>query len=395
MSKLEELIQQLCPDGVEFKELGEVVDIQRGRRLTKDMLSSEEQYPVFHGGIEPLGCYGQSNRKANTVMVINVGASAGKVGYSFVDFWSSDGCYCIENSELLVNRFVYYALLCSEDILRSKVRVAGIPTLDALVVKKIQIPIPSLPIQQEIVTILDKFKLLEAELEAELEVRKKQYEYYRNELLNFDGKEVEWKMLGNVTEIYDGTHQTPKYTEDGVKFVSVENIKALYYSKKCISKIDYERLYKAKPKLDDVFMTRIGSIGVCALVDKEEDLAYYVTLTLIRPNQKYIKSKYLKYIIESSIGQKELLKRTLVNATPIKINLGEIGKINIPVPPIAEQERFIRILDKFDALVNDISVGLPAEIEARKKQYEYYRGKLLDFKALTNLTDKGVEIAPL
>lgn len=172
---------------VEWKTLGEVCQVIRGKRLTKNQLSEDEQYPVFHGGLEPLGFYGLSNRTANKVMVINVGASAGTVGFSFVDFWSSDGCFCIENSNILISRYLYYALVCQENILRSKVRVAGIPTLDAMVVEKIQIPIPPLSEQERIVGILDKFDALaNTELPAEIDARRKQYEYYREKLLTFE-----------------------------------------------------------------------------------------------------------------------------------------------------------------------------------------------------------------
>ena len=191
MNKIEKLIEELCPQGVEFKALGEVFQILRGKRLTKKQLSDDEKYPVYHGGLEPLGHYGRSNRIANTVMVINVGASAGTVGFSSVDFWSSDGCFCIGHSDLVISRYIYYVLLCHENTLRSKVRVAGIPTLDANAVKCIQIPIPPLAIQKEIVKILDNFTRLEAELEAELEARKKQYEYYRNQLLTFNPLELQ------------------------------------------------------------------------------------------------------------------------------------------------------------------------------------------------------------
>src|SRR5690554_4586311 len=101
MSYLEKLLNGV---EVEWKTLGEVTKVLRGRRLTRDQLSENEKFPVFHGGLEPLGFYGNSNRPAHSVMIINVGASAGTVGYSDKDFWSSDGCYCIEHIEILNNK---------------------------------------------------------------------------------------------------------------------------------------------------------------------------------------------------------------------------------------------------------------------------------------------------
>ena len=117
--------------GVGWKALGEVSNVLCGKRLTKNQLSDSEQFPVFHGGLDPLGYYGQGNRPSNTVMIINVGASAGTLVYSAVDFWSSDGCFCIEHTDSLNDRFLYYALISHQQLLRSRVRVAWIPTLDA------------------------------------------------------------------------------------------------------------------------------------------------------------------------------------------------------------------------------------------------------------------------
>jgi len=187
-----------------------------------------------------------------------------------------------------------------------------------------------------------------------------------------DGVAVEWKNLGEVAKIYDGTHQTPKYTSSGVPFVSVQNIRNLYTTKKFISVDDFEK-YKYKPQKDDLFMTRIGDIGTCAVVENDEPLAYYVTLTLIRVDKNSILSKFLKYVIESHIGKSELYKRTLVHAAPIKINLGEIGKIIIPIPPLEIQAEIVRILDTF----TELTAELTAELTDRQKQYNYYRDRLL------------------
>ena len=186
--------------------------------------------------------------------------------------------------------------------------------------------------------------------------------------------------LGDICQVYDGTHQTPKYTNSGIKFVSVENINDLYSSQKFISISDYENNYKIKPQFDDVLMTRIGVIGKCAIVDKAEPLAYYVSLALLRPNTNKISSKFLKYFIESNVGQKELRRLTLVNAVPIKVNMGDISKVKIAVPPLEVQERIVKVLDNFDAICSDLGIGLPAEIEKRRQQYEYYRDRLLQFE---------------
>lgn len=108
MSKLQNLIERLCPEGVEYRKLGEIAEILRGRRLTKKELTDKAEFPVYHGGIEPIGYYTQNNRPANTVMIINVGASAGTVGYSDKPFWSSDGCYCIGKSKLISDRYLWF-----------------------------------------------------------------------------------------------------------------------------------------------------------------------------------------------------------------------------------------------------------------------------------------------
>ena len=283
--------------------------------------------------------------------------------------------------------------------------------------EKFSIQLPPLLLQNEIVEILDKFQAILSEtrglLPKEIEERQKQYEYYREKLLTFDvesGKQAskqaskqliansyfiilkeaakivgvsldscEYVELGEICDCYDGTHQTPKYVDNGVPFVSVENIKNIYNTKKYISYVAFDE-YKVKPQKGDLFMTRIGDIGTCAIIDSNEDLAYYVTLSLLRPNKKVLNSRFLKHMIESKYGKKELNKRILHTANPIKINLGDIPKIKLHLPPLPVQEYIVSILDKFDILVNDIKSGLPKEIEERKKQYEYYRERLLSFK---------------
>lgn len=393
MTKLEELINELCPDGVEYKELFKIAEVLRGNRITKKDLSENGKYPVMSGGTTFFGRYDDFNRNENTITIAQYG-SAGFVSFITEKFWANDVCYSIIPLDGIVNKYLYYALTNVQDELYSLTTKAIPACLPKERLNNIIIPVPPIEVQDEIVKILDNFTELTAEftaeLTAELTARQKQYAFYRDYLLDFSNEDVTKKIpdidcsqvktlrLDEVAQIYDGTHQTPNYKDSGIPFISVENIKDIYGSKKYISVEDFNK-YKIKPQINDVFMTRIGSIGDCAILDKQADLAYYVSLALIRPNTDIVISKYLKYVIESRFGRKELRKRTLVNAVPIKINKNDIGKIELPIPPLSVQENIVKILDRFDKLNNDMSEGLPAEIEARKKQYEYYRDTLLSF----------------
>lgn len=380
MKNLETLIQELCPDGVEFVKLGDCCSFKRGTTITaKNAIPGD--VPVLAGGQKPAYYHNEANRTGETIVVAGSGAYAGFVSYWTIPVFLSDS-FSVEPDDRLVVKFVYYFLKNIQQKIFATKKGSGVPHVHGSSIEKFEIPLPPIEVQTEIVRILDKFTSLEAELEAELDCRKRQYEYYRDKLLSFDnvgGQEVEWKKMSEVCEIYDGTHQTPKYQSGGIPFISVENIKDIYGSNKYISLEDYES-YKIKPKVGDVFMTRIGSIGVCTVFTKQADIAYYVSLALLRPNKEILDSRYLKHFIESAIGRKELGKRILHNAVPIKINKSDIGKVKLLIPSLEEQHRIVSILDRFESLTTSLQSGLPAEIAARRQQYEHYRDKLLTFK---------------
>lgn len=185
MSKLEKLIQQYCPDGVEYVRLGDILSVNRGKRLTKTQLSDDGKYYVYHGSKDtPLGKYSQFNVKGNTTIVVNTGGIGG-VKYCNEDFWCSDGSFWIGHSDLLNDKYVYYYLSPKENYFASQKRVGGVPTIDRSTVENVEIPVPPLPVQEEIVRVLDAFTELQAELQAELQKRKQQYNFYRDNLLNF------------------------------------------------------------------------------------------------------------------------------------------------------------------------------------------------------------------
>lgn len=177
------LIKQIITDKVSISSFTKVL---RGRRLTKNMLSEDYTYPVFHGGNEPIGFYKEANRDANSVMIINVGASAGTVGFCNSNFWSSDGCFCLQKNKDVLDKYVYYALKNKEKQIMSMVRNAGIPTLDASAVEKVEIPLPPLSTQRSIVSTLDTFEQYISKLERLITLREKQYAYYREKLLTFE-----------------------------------------------------------------------------------------------------------------------------------------------------------------------------------------------------------------
>lgn len=383
MSKLEELIQQYCPDGVEYVPLSSIADLSRGKVISKDYIKDNGgDYPVYSSQSENEGILGRINSymyDGKYLTWTTDGAYAGTIFRRLGKFNITNVCGLVKvNTPNVSMDFLYYWLYVEAP--KYVYRGMGNPKLMSNVMGAISVPVPPLPVQEEIVRILDTFTELQAELQAELQKRLQQYNYYRDNLLSFEGRtDVQWKKLNEVATVYDGTHQTPAYKESGIPFISVENIGNIYNSRKYISREDFDK-YKIKPRMGDVFMTRIGSIGVCAVFEKQADIAYYVSLALIRPNQDAVNSRYLKHIIESLTGCKELRKRTLVNAVPIKVNKDDIGKIVLPFPSLAEQQKIVSILDRFDSLTNDLTEGLPAEIEKRRLQYEYYRDKLLTFK---------------
>ena len=382
MSKLEELIKELCPNGVEYVALGKVTHLLRGKRLTKMQLLGDGKYPVYHGSLVPLGYYNEYNREGDTVIVVNTGGIGG-VGYSETPFWCSDGCFCVANSPKIVNKYLYYVLVGYTDYLIARTRVGGVPTIDQETVLSIQIPLPPLAVQREIVCILDKFTLLSQELAAELAARRVQYEYYRNELLNVESriKNVELKRLGDVCKIGDGLHGTPEYDENGeVYFINGNNVKGgkiqFDNNTKKINDMEYQKL-RLPFDNNTLFLSINGTIGNVAIYRNErialgKSVAYFNIMT------DKLNSKYLFYTLQSAKAQ-IYFKNSVTGGTIKNLGLKALRELQIQIPPLEEQERIVEILDRFDKLCNDLSEGLPAEIDARQKQYEYYRDKLLRF----------------
>ena len=228
MSELSYLEKLLDGVEVEWKSLGDVVNFQRGRRLVKSQLETRGKYAVYQNSMTPLGYYHEYNVAAQSSFIICAGA-AGEIGYSENEFWAADDVHFAITPEYINDRFLFHFLLTQKNKISGQVRRASIPRLSKSVIEKLEFPIPcpdnpekSLAIQSEIVRILDKFTALTAELTAELNMRKKQYNYYRDQLLSFDEGEVEWKALEEVSTFANGKGHEKDISEDG-KYIVVNS----------------------------------------------------------------------------------------------------------------------------------------------------------------------------
>ena len=227
-----------------------------------------------------------------------------------------------------------------------------------------KIPLPPLSVQQEIVRILDKFTQLEAELEAELDCRKRQYEYYRNNLLTYEENQVEWKTLGEIAIIGTGSRNTNEAIESGKYPFFVRS-----QEPKTINEYEFD---------ETAIITAGDGVGVGKVfhyVSGKYALhqrAYRIVVT-----DENISPKFLFYYIRHNFP--DYLKKKSVSSSVTSLRKPMFEKYPIFIPPLEEQNRIVAILDKFDTLVNSISEGLPKEIALRRKQYEYYREKLLTF----------------
>ena len=406
MSKLEELLEDYCPDGVEFRKIKEVADCIAGATPSKTKyeywengtipwLSSGEvnKVEIFDTDtkITQLG-YDNSSTKMvpeNTVVIAlaGQGKTRGTVAITHLSLCTNQSLCSIVTKDELNPRFLFHYLRGQYGNLRKlSSGDGGRGGLNLKIIGNIEIPAPPLPVQEEIVRILDMFTGLTAELTdkltAELTARKKQYEYYRDQMLAFDS-DVKEMTLNEVCDYVDYRGKTPKKTSEGIMLVTAKNIRQGYIdyevSKEFISPDDYEEvMHRGKPKIGDVLITTEAPCGYVAQVDNEH-IALAQRVIKYRGKKEIIDNGYLKFILMGSDFQKKLSKAA--NGSTVKgIKGSKLHKLTIPVPPIDVQKRIVTVLDHFDTLCSDISDGLPAEIEAREKQYEYYRDKLLTFK---------------
>lgn len=382
------ILQKLCPDGVEVKLIREIASVSIGEFVRKDKQSSDAPYPVFNGGTTNTGFYDEYNRTGNKIIISARGANAGFVNRVYTNFWSGNSCYTIDVTDELVSwDYVYYWLKNKETKLLGEQQKGGIPAVSKKQVEEFLIAVPPLEVQREIVRILDQFTELTAELttqlNAELTARKKQYAYYRDKLLTecnaskVELRQVVKKSCSGVTpakghsEYYENGTIPWLRTQD-VRFNEIYEIDS-FITEKAVN----ETAAKWIPENCVIVAISGASAGRCA-INKIKTTTNQHCLNMEIDDSKAL-YKYVYYCVANQY--QELLSRK--QGARGDLNSSLILGLQIPLPSLEEQHRIVSILDRFDTLCNDLTSGLPAEIEARQKQYEYYRDKLLNFKSIS------------
>ena len=402
MSRLSELLEELCPDGVEYKKLGEIAtNIFRGAGIKRDELAEEGIPCVRYGeiyttyGIWFDVCISHTNEKFlsnpkyfgyGDILFAITGESVEEIAKSTAYIGHDK---CVAGGDIVVLQHEqnpkYLSYVLSTDMaqrqkskgrVKSKVVHSSVPAI-----KEISIPVPPLAIQNEIVELLDNF----TELTAELQLRKKQYSFYRDSLLNFsrDDMDVEWRTLGETCDTLSGfPFDSSQFTSSGIRLMRGMNVKRgvldfreennRYWK-------GYDGLEKYLLESDDIIIAMDGSlVGQSYGLVKEEQRPLLLVQRVARVRSRKANPHYIYHYISSGRFTDYVnLKRT-AGAVP-HISLRDIEHFKIPFPSTEKQNQIAAILDRFDALCHDLTQGLPAEIAARKKQYEYYRDKLLTF----------------
>lgn len=392
MSKIDDLIKQYCPNGVEYDIIENICRISRGRVMSKEYLRDNiGEYPVYSSQTINEGMLGKIDTydyDGEYLTWTTDGANAGSIFYRTGKFSITNVCGLLKVISDKVNtKFLHYYL---GTVAKKYVNAGmGNPKLMSNVMATIKVAVPPLPVQEEIVRILDAFSSLEAELEAELEARKKQYEYYRNKLLTFDenttgGGRIKFIQLGDVGTFIRGNGlQKKDFTDTGVGCIHYGQIYTYYgtfaeRTKSYVSNELAEKLKKAQTG-DLIIATtseNVEDVGKAVAWLGDENICISGDAFIYHHNQN---PKYMSYLFQTN-SFFEQKKKCITGVKVMRINDVAMSKFKFGFPPIEEQERIVAILDKFDSLVNDISEGLPAELTARRQQYEYYRNKLLTFE---------------
>lgn len=371
MSRLAELIEELCPDGVEYKPLGELLVYQQPTPFLVSSKDYDPSYPtpVLTAGAtfllgyssETHGVYAASTD--DPVIIFDDFTTASKwVDFPFKLKSSAAKILTAADPSVADIRFLYFLMQTI------KYQVGSHARHWIAVYSKMPVCCPPLEVQREIVRILDQFTTLEAELEAELEARQAQYEHYRNHLLSYESLAargpVEMVKLGELAHIATGGRNTSDAVENGTYPFYVRSQVPL-----SLNEYDFD---------ESAVLTAGDGVGVGKVFHHVEGkYALHQRAYRLVPNLELLSSRYLYHVMVSQFGR--YLESTVFHSSVTSVRKPMLERFPVAVPPMEEQDRVADVLDRFNALVNDITSGLPAEIAARRAQYEHYRDRLLSF----------------
>lgn len=374
---------------VKWKPLGKVTDIKTGQSVSKNIIAQNPGiYPVINSGREPLGFINEWNTENDPIGITTRGAGVGSITWQEGKYFRGNLNYSVTiKSEYELNvRFLYHVLLYFQKEIHNLCSFTGIPALNASELKKLEIPIPPLPVQTEIVKILDALTALTSELTSELTLRRKQYEHYREKLLSEEelGKVgFEWKTLGDVAKIQRGASPRPisQYITDepnGIPWIKIGDTSLdSKYIENTAQKITVEGAEKSRIlKCGDFVMSNSMSYGRPYILKISG--AIHDGWASISDFENILNSDFLYYYLSSDSVQSYWNGK--INSSSVSnLNSDIIKSLPIPIPALHIQIEIAKTLDKFEILTNSITEGLPLAIEQSQKRYEYYRELLLNF----------------
>lgn len=416
MSLIDDLVADLCPDGVSYKPMGEVGVFLRGKRFVRSDMR-EAGFPCIHYG-EIYTHYGTSATEARSfvapdlaqglrkaapgdVIIVAAGESVEDIGKAVAWLGSSDvvihdACFAYRHE--LDPKFVAYLLQTGDfksqlrrSVSRSKVMSVLAPGLE-----RVRIPVPPLAIQQEVARVLELMEELNAdlrvELEAEMKARRRQYLHHRDTLLSFADAGVTWLTVDEVGSLYGGLTGKGKadFNDGNARYASYVNI--FRNAALDVAPTDSVRVGPGERQ----HQVRRGDVLFTASSESVEEVGMSSSVVIEPPETLYLNSfcfgfrpydtsllepRYSRHLFRARVMRDQII-RTGSGVTRINVSKERFRRVRIPVPPLAEQLRIADILDSLDALENDLSSGLPAEIVARRQQYEFYRDRLLSFPEL-------------
>ena len=417
MSKLDELLRELCPNGVEYKKLGEIATkITDGMHNLPKGAGTDGAYPILsaqniNNGIIDINAskwvsreiFEIENRRTNVqigdVLLTIVGA-IGRVAVVDTDLkalFQRSVCVIKLDNSVAISRYVFFALQSSsvQSYIQVNARGAAQKGIYLDNVSKIVVPLPPIEVQREIVHTLDNYTenvvKLQNQLTAELTARKTQYNYYRDKLLKAETNAHKYKLgeIATVTKLagFEFTNYVT-YSENGniiaLRGLNVKNGRLDLHDVKYVDKSDFSKLERSKLHIGDMLFTYVGTVGQVAIVDEEDKYYLAPNVALIRCDKEVLLPQYMKYYFQTTQFWDKQIRRLLQSSSMQNIPMEKIRKFEITVPPLNVQNRIVNVLDNFERICSDLNIGLPAEIEARQKQYEYYRDKLLTFAETGN-----------